>query len=46
MEMNKPTSYFEVEEEVVVEWLVLAALELFVKSWGSKVMEPHILMLN
>jgi hypothetical protein len=43
MEMKKPKSYFEEEEEVVgAERVVFAALELFVKSWGSKVRELHI----
>lgn len=48
MEMKKPKSYFgvEVEVEVAVEWVVLAALELFVKPCGSKVREPRTLMLN
>lgn len=46
MEMKKPKSYFGVEVEVAVEWVVLAALELFVKPCGSKVREPRTLMLN
>ena len=43
MEMKKPKSYFEMEEEEVeVEWVVFDALELFVKSLGSKVRELNI----
>jgi hypothetical protein len=39
MEMKKPKSYFEMEEEEVVvgvEWVIFAAVERFVKSWGSR----------
>jgi hypothetical protein len=43
MEMKKPKSCFEMEEEVVgVEWVIFAAPELFVKSLGSKLKELHI----
>ena len=44
MEMKKPKSYFEMEEEeeVGVELVVFDALELFVKSLGSKVRERNI----
>ena len=43
MEMKKPKSYFEMEEEEVgVELVVFDALELFVKSLGSKVRELNI----
>jgi len=43
MEMKKPKSYFEEEEEEVgAERVVFAALELFVKSWGSTMRELHI----
>lgn len=46
--MKKPKSYFEKleeeegEEVVGVECVVFDALELFVKSWGSKVRELNI----
>lgn len=42
--MKKPKSYFAMEEEaeVGVEWVIFAAPELFVKSWGSKLKELHI----
>ena len=41
--MKKRKSYFEMEEEEVgVEWMVFDALELFVKSWGSKLRKLNI----
>lgn len=43
MEMKKSESYFEMEEEVAVEWAVFAALEQFLNSYGSMVRDIWML---